>query len=101
MEDTTDYLSISERTSGIYLGQHIFGIGEPLFVGIEQFGHPAHTLRHIDELLIAVPLALQTPLLAALLEDPHTRNILQQSRCAVHATLVGEVKLHTSLGDNR
>lgn len=79
----------------------LLGLANDASSGIDERLEGLGVTRHLDDLGVGVLDRLLLPLLDALFENPHARDVLQQPGRALDATLVGNVQAHRLLGDDR
>ena len=71
--------------------RHVGRRGELRGIGVDDPRRQGGALGHAHDLFIAILPALAAPHRAALFEQPHAGDVLQEPHRAVHAALIGEV----------
>ena len=72
--------------------KHILRPQERLVVGINQMTKGRRNDCQLNQFTIVVAVRLRCPGLPAASQHPQSHDVLQQSRCSIHATFVGEVQ---------
>ena len=79
---------------------HVLGIGKARIVGIDDGGEVFLAACHCLDLGVGIVAAEAAPALAALLQQPHARDVLEESGRTLDAALVGVVELRRLLGQD-